>query len=123
MEPRLSSPSDMTCSNPLISSPGSMMAELSSVLTMRILGMGSVTRKSFVDTMRLRRLANINGGQCGREYPDSSILCVSLRLFHVNDFDSGASIGSINAVVSVEHVVQSTQQGVKVILGRLNTGF
>ncbi|KOS39759.1 hypothetical protein ACN38_g9378 [Penicillium nordicum] len=36
---------------------------------------------------------------------------------------AGASIGSINAVVSVEHVVQSTQQGVKVILGRLNTGF
>ncbi|KUM63317.1 hypothetical protein ACN42_g3780 [Penicillium freii] len=36
---------------------------------------------------------------------------------------AGASIGSINAVVSVEHVVQSTQQEVKLILGRLHTGF
>ena len=57
------------------------MAEPSSVLAMRILGMGSVTRKLSVDTMRLKRLANINGGQYGREYPDSSILYVSLGLF------------------------------------------
>lgn len=43
--------------------------------------MGSVTRKSSVDTMRLKRLAKINGGLYGREYPDSSILYVALGLF------------------------------------------
>ncbi|KAJ6128403.1 hypothetical protein N7471_009620 [Penicillium samsonianum] len=36
---------------------------------------------------------------------------------------AGASIGSINAVVSVEHVVQSTQQEVKVVLERLKAGL
>jgi hypothetical protein len=43
--------------------------------------------------------------------------------FRVNGFDSGAGIGGINAVVSVEHVVQSTQQEVKVILERLRARF
>jgi hypothetical protein len=41
----------------------------------------------------------------------------------VNGFDSGASIGCINAVISAGHVVQSTQQEVKVILERLRAGF
>ncbi|KAJ5867981.1 hypothetical protein N7534_002534 [Penicillium rubens] len=36
---------------------------------------------------------------------------------------AGAGIGGINAVVSVEHVVQSTQQEVKVILERLRARF
>ncbi|KAJ5959108.1 Aldolase-type TIM barrel [Penicillium vulpinum] len=36
---------------------------------------------------------------------------------------AGASIGSINAVVSVEHVVQSTQQDVRVVLDRLKAGI
>ncbi|CAG8316991.1 unnamed protein product [Penicillium nalgiovense] len=36
---------------------------------------------------------------------------------------AGASIGGINAVVSAEHVVQSTQQGAKVISERLRAGF
>ncbi|KAJ5518476.1 Aldolase-type TIM barrel [Penicillium expansum] len=36
---------------------------------------------------------------------------------------AGASIGSIHAVVSVEQVIQSTQQGVKVILERLKAGL
>lgn len=49
-------------------------------------------------------------------------VCISW-VFYINGFDRGASIGGINGVVSVEHVVQSTQQEVKVILGRLNTGF
>ncbi|KXG52662.1 Aldolase-type TIM barrel [Penicillium griseofulvum] len=36
---------------------------------------------------------------------------------------AGASIGSINEVVSVEHVVQSTQKGVRVVLERLKGGL
>ncbi|KAJ5513016.1 Aldolase-type TIM barrel [Penicillium fimorum] len=36
---------------------------------------------------------------------------------------AGASIGSINAVVSVEHVIRSTQQEAKVILERLKAGY
>ncbi|KAI1833775.1 hypothetical protein DTO006G1_478 [Penicillium roqueforti] len=36
---------------------------------------------------------------------------------------AGASIGSINAVVSVEHVVQSTQREVQEILRRLSVGL
>ncbi|CAI7620397.1 unnamed protein product [Penicillium glandicola] len=36
---------------------------------------------------------------------------------------AGASIGSINAVVSVEHVIQSTQQEARVILERLKVGL
>lgn len=44
-------------------------------------------------------------------------------VFCVNFFNSGASIGGINAVVSAEHVVQSTQQGAKVISERLRAGF
>ncbi|KAJ5836101.1 Aldolase-type TIM barrel [Penicillium robsamsonii] len=35
---------------------------------------------------------------------------------------AGASIGSINAIVSVEHVIRSTQQEVKVVLERLKAG-
>lgn len=43
--------------------------------------------------------------------------------FYVNGFNRGASIGSINAVVSVEHVVQSTQREVQEILRRLSVGL
>lgn len=43
--------------------------------------------------------------------------------FCVNGFNRGASIGGINTVVSVEHVVQSTRQEVQAILRRLSVGL
>mgnify|MGYP006868038760 FL=1 len=47
------------------------MVGLSSVLVTRILGKGSVMRKSSDGTMKLDKLAGISGGQYGREYADS----------------------------------------------------
>jgi hypothetical protein len=74
VESQPSSPSDMMYSSQPISFRGSTMVGLSSVLVTRILGKGSVMRKSSDGTMKLDKLAGISGGQYGREYASISLM-------------------------------------------------
>ena len=75
-----------------------------------------MTTKSSGAIMRLDRLARTSVGQFGREYlipPGPSTVLIWL--------DSGSSVGSINAVLSVDDVITTIRQEVRAVINRIRT--
>lgn len=70
--------------------------------------------------MMLERWDRTIDEQCGRMWPDHSSSWCEMRLMN---FYSGASVGVIDAVVSVDELIKGIQQEVKEVVARITANI